>query len=264
MVNEIKYESRDMILETKCPAGFTQMVGSVMCRACKYNCSSNVKSRVVLCSWQKEEEDKMDLKSIAVRFENVEQREEIALVFKNNGFRITEGLDEYEYEYGSGTLGYIESGKYVSILTEYGRSDKKIISYEEFIGGKMKRLDIRKKYEDDKIRISLGYDYVGITLVSPKDVNCFDVKINLASECSTTITQVNKILKVMGLNYELYEGLDWNKVEEGANVLVLDKKGIIDGYRGKFVKYIADIKKIVVRDGDEVYIVDEDKVELCN
>lgn len=47
----------------------------------------------------------------------------------------------------------------------------------------------------------------------------------------------------MGLDYELYESVDWNKVEEGTDVLVMDKKGIIDGYRGKFIKYISDIKE---------------------
>ncbi len=202
----------------------------------------------------------MDLKSIAVRFENVEQRKAIFEKFESKGYKLAPNKISTE-----GFIGYSEMAKYVCVLTDYGRRDKKVISYEEFIGGKeMKRLDIRKKYEDDKIRISLGYDYVGITLVSPKDVTCFDVKINLASECSTTITQANKILKAMELPYELYESVDWSKVEEDIDVLVLDKKGIIDGYRGKFVKYISDIKKIVVIAGDEVYIVDEDKVELCN
>ena len=111
----------------------------------------------------------------------------------------------------------------------------------------MKKLDVRKEYRDSKIELTCGEDYTGILLRSPL-VSCyFDIKINLGEGCSTTLAQANAILKAMGLDYELYESTDWHKVEEGTNVLVLDKNGIIDGYRGRFVKYIADIKKIVVR-----------------
>lgn len=260
-VNEIKYESRDMTLETKCPAGFNQMVGSVVCWACKYNCSSNVKSRVVLCSWQKEEEDKMDLKSIAVRFENVEQREEIEAIFKKEGYGVYVVNDQFRFPQGH--LGVSEVDNVVYNLTHYNRKEK-IISYEEFVGGNMKRLDIGKDYEDDKIKIITLNDYSFVRLLLNKNSTTYEPLDLRIGKNHLTLDQANKIRKVLGINYFLYESVHWGEIEENTRVLVLDKNGIWDGYNGKFLKYIPDIKKVIVRVGDEVKVVDEYKVELCD
>ena len=39
----------------------------------KHNYGRDKVKKIVQCSWQEKESDKMDLKSMAVRFENVEQ-----------------------------------------------------------------------------------------------------------------------------------------------------------------------------------------------
>ena len=278
-VNEIKYEVESNVrcdtCVTSCNHKKNIMVGSVGCNECEYNCGDDKVNQTVQCSWQKEtsfvklsreldesakeygkmikESDKMDLKTIAVKFHGSEQREHIISVFKENGFKVPVimGL--------GGFIGYADSCDYVCSLTEVGLKGKTIITYEQFIGGKeMKRLNIKEHYRDNVIHLLSkerkdGYAEIHIY----NDSACIRIGENYL-----TLTQANAILKVMGLNYELYEGVDWSKVEEGAKVLVLDKKGIIDGYGGKFVKYIADIKKVIVRSGDEVYIIDEDKVEL--
>ena len=74
--------------------------------------------------------DKMYLKSIAVRFENTKQREAIERKFMDNGFEIY-GLNFKEVGY----KGYAEDSYCIANLSDYGLKDKTIISYEEFIGG---------------------------------------------------------------------------------------------------------------------------------
>ena len=85
-VDEIMYEiSKGMqILTTRCKMDEYCMVGSVLCAECKYNCGIDESEQTVQCSWQKES-DKMDLKSMAVRFENVEQREAIPPIISEGG-----------------------------------------------------------------------------------------------------------------------------------------------------------------------------------
>ena len=126
----------------------------------------------------------------------------------------------------------------------------------------MKRLDIKKEYRDSNILVIPIIQTDDYLLISTYLNKHETATIRVGKDYLTSLTKVNAMLKAMELNYELYESLDWSKVEEGTQVLVMDKKGIIDGYRGKFIKYISDINKLVVRVGDEVYIVDEDKVEL--
>ena len=63
----------------------------------------------------------------------------------------------------------------------------------------------------------------------------------------------------MGLNYELYEATDWSKVEEGTKVKIINNGNIV-----KFMKYIPDLRTVIVREGDSFYTIDEDKVEVCD
>lgn len=191
----------------------------------------------------------MNLKEIAVRFENVEQREEIVKRFKSKGFNIA---------------------NYVCVLTEYGLKNKKIISYEEFI---MKRLNINTCYKGKDIEVISACNGSPAS-ISIKNKNATDVKkvFLFVSENDTTITQANAILKVMGLNYELYEPkTDWSKVEEGTKV-TFRSNPIVDGVviedivyitNCNFPSYIPKLKKIIVicTDG-EVKAIDEDKVEV--
>ena len=86
-VNEIKYELESNVrcdtCVTSCEYKKNTMVGSVGCSKCEYNCGDDKTSQTVQCSWQ------MDLKSIAVKFENVEQRKVIFEKFESEGFKST-------------------------------------------------------------------------------------------------------------------------------------------------------------------------------
>ena len=125
----------------------------------------------------------------------------------------------------------------------------------------MKRLDIRKDYKDENIKISIWNDYTSIyARCGNTDRN--NININIGTNYNTTLDQANAILKVMGLDYELYE-VDWSKVEEGAEVVFWLTCGNLKGQvRGKFNSYIPNLKKVIVIVGDKVNVVDEDEVEL--
>ena len=56
----------------------------------------------------------MDLKSIAVRFENVEQREAIFKKFKKKGFNIV--LPSNPSMFAKGNIGYSYCGNYICVL----------------------------------------------------------------------------------------------------------------------------------------------------
>ena len=154
-----------------------------------------------------------------------------------------------------GFIGYSEMAKYVCVLTDYGRSGKKIISYEEFIGGKeMKRLDIRKDHKSEK----------GIVVHCNSDIETVVKLLNDKADVITTILigkrgvslkMANDIIKLFNIPYELVEQINWNKVEEGAEVRVSD-------YIAKFHSYVPKLNKVIVIFGESVNAVDEDKVEL--
>ena len=109
---------------------------------------------------------------------------------------------------------------------------------------------------------SLGFTSHNNTLCVRGKSRHLDYKVD--SKLFNTSQEAQTYVKIMNELIDEFNNpkTDWSKVEEDTYVLVLDKKGIIDGYRGKFIKYIADIKKLVVRVGNEVNVVDEDKVEL--
>jgi hypothetical protein len=51
---------------------------------------------------------------------------------------------------------------------------------------------------------------------------------------------------------------DWSKVEDGTEIKILDNGNIV-----KFMKYIPDLKTVIVREGDYFYTIDSSRVELC-
>ena len=65
----------------------------------------------------------------------------------------------------------------------------------------------------------------------------------------------------MELDYELYEEVkvDWSKVEEGTEVKVTTERS---RYGANFHSYIPNLNMVVLIVGEEVKVVDEDKVEL--
>ena len=114
----------------------------------KHNCGRDKVNKIVQCSCQEKESDKMYLKSMAVRFDNVEQREAIFKRFKEKGFNIV--LPSNPSVFVKGNIGYSYCGNYICVLSEIGLKGKKIISYEEFIVGKeMKRLEVSLKIQPD-------------------------------------------------------------------------------------------------------------------
>ena len=258
-VNEIKYELESNVrcdtCVTSCEYKKNTMVGSVGCSKCEYNCGDDKTSQTVQCSWQ------MDLKSIAVKFENVEQRKEIFEKFESKGFKLAPNKISTE-----GFIGYSEMAKYVCVLTDCGRSGKQIISYEEFIGGKeMKRLDIRKDHKSEKcivVHCNSDIETVVKLLNDKADV----ITTILIGKRGVSLKMANDIIKLFNIPYELVEQTDWSKVEEGAEVtwieeLVYNSLAEVK-IKANFHSYIPKMNKVVVIIGDEVKVVDEDKVEL--
>ena len=118
----------------------------------------------------------------------------------------------------------------------------------------MKRLDIRKDHKSEK----------GIVVHCISDIETVVKLLNDKADVITTILigkrgvslkMANDIIKLFNIPYELVEQINWNKVEEGAEVRVND-------YIAKFHSYVPKLNKIIVIFGESVNAVDEDKVEL--
>ena len=285
-VNEIKYELESNVIcdtcVTSCEHKKNTMVGSVGCSKCEYNCGDDKTNQTVQCSWQ------MDLKSIAVKFENVEQREEIFEKFESKGFKLAPNKISTE-----GFIGYSEMAEYVCVLTDYGRSGRKIISYEEFIGGTMKRLEVSLKIQPDGKTvvaecIHIAEELRGKGVLASKDGYKLLSCLSLISYSNTlyvrgnarhldyivdynlfnTPQQAQEYVKIMN---ELIDevnnpNIDWSKVEEGAEVTLnyeLVYNSLVEvKIKANFHSYIPKLNKVVAIIDDEVKVVDEDKVEL--
>lgn len=243
-------------------------------------------NKTVQCSWQ----DKMDLKSIAVRFENVEQREAIFKKFKEKRFDVS----SIPSEFVKGDIGYSYCFDYVCVLSEIGLKGKKIISYEEFMGGKeMKRLEVLLKIQPDGKTVVGECIYIseelrGKGVLTEKDgysikstnypcmyfsslyVMGDKIKYDYINEYEIfdTPEQAQRYVKVMN---ELIDEINnprtnWNKVEEGAEVVFKSNSVAFEDMFYKtncnFHSYIPNLKKVVLIVDEEVKVVDEDKVEL--
>ena len=207
----------------------------------------------------------MDLKSIAVGFDNLEQRKEIERKFEEAGFEIYK--PSLSLKQNQGYLGVGTDDDIVYNLTRY-KNKENIISYEEFIGGsKMKRLDIRKDYEDENLYLkhynNPKYSWVAIR----RDDNYVaSIEIRIGNKYNTSITQANAILKSIGLNYELYESVGWSEVEVGAEVSISREyeNGLRSWFTATFKEYIPQTNQIIVFNNNKVEVYDESEVELCN
>ena len=129
----------------------------------------------------------------------------------------------------------------------------------------MKRLDIRKDYDDGKIIITRKEhkdDYAIVRMLNYS----YDVVLKIGKNYNFTLDRANAILKIMELDYELYESTDWNKVEEGAEVVFKSNSVAFEDMVYKtncnFYSYIPNLNMVVLIVGNEVKVVDEDKVEL--
>ena len=132
-------------------------------------------------------------------------------------------------------------------------------------GKEMKRLDVRKDHKSEK----------GIVVHCNSDIETVVKLLNDKADVITTILigkrgvslkMANDIIKLFNIPYELVEQTDWSKVEEGAEVtwieeLVYNSLAEVK-IKANFHSYIPKMNKVVVIIGDEVKVVDEDKVEL--
>lgn len=167
---------------------------------------------------------------------------------------------------------------------------------DEIIGGKqMKRLEVSLKIQPDGKTVVAECTHIaeelrGKGVLAKKglyDIGSWDSlnvcsrrlyvrgknkveDYNIDSLVFDTPEEAQAYVKIMN---ELIDEINnhktnWTKVEEGAEVTWIEEcivykapNGVLRRL-GKFVKYIPDINKIVVRVGNEVKVVDEDKVEL--
>ena len=123
----------------------------------------------------------------------------------------------------------------------------------------MTKIDIRKNYDDGKIRVTNEYDYTEINLIN----GYYKVIILYVGENGLSITQANSILAPFG--YELYQSTDWNKVEVGTELRKINQPtGLGALYRmTTFKEYIPNTNQIVVFENGYVKVYNEDEVELC-
>ena len=123
----------------------------------------------------------------------------------------------------------------------------------------MKKLNINEEYVDANITLySVSDKYTTLTVWQNEKMRD-NIKLYIGDN-DLSLSQANSILKVMGLNYELYEEVkvDWSKVEDGTEIKIIDNGNIV-----KFMKYIPDLKTVIVREGDCFYTIDASEVELC-
>lgn len=129
----------------------------------------------------------------------------------------------------------------------------------------MKKLNIRKDYDDGKILISrYSHELVMIIIRSKVHSERHDLVIRMGEDYSTTLDQANAMLKIMGLDYELYESIEWSKVEVGSKVKLVKEyeNGIVSWFTATFKEYIEETNQIIVLNGNKVEVYDEDRVEL--
>ena len=91
----------------------------------------------------------------------------------------------------------------------------------------------------------------GISYDTDYCIGCYNFK---------TPEQAQHYVKIMN---ELIEKInnpkvDWSKVEDGTEIKIIDNGNIV-----KFMKYIPDLKTVIVREGDCFYTIDASEVELC-
>ena len=114
----------------------------------------------------------------------------------------------------------------------------------------MTKIDIRKNYDDGKIRVTNEYDYTEINLIN----GYYKVIILYVGENGLSLTQANTILAPFG--YELYSSTDWSTVEVGTKVVLWQE------LNATFFQYIPTTKQILVMEGGLVKVYNESEVSL--
>ena len=121
----------------------------------------------------------------------------------------------------------------------------------------MKKLNIKKGYRFEK----------GIVVNHISDIETEVKLLNDTADVITTIIigrygvnidKANEIINLFNIPYELVDETDWGKVEDGTEIKIVDDGNIV-----KFMKYIPDLKTVIVREEDCFYTIDASEVELC-
>ena len=158
---------------------------------------------------------------------------------------------------------------------EYG--DWKIVKYEKwnehnrdkvrdliFKPTDKVKLSINQCYKDSNINITKT-NITSVQIRNPK----YSTNVSLINfyigENELTISQANSIIKVMGLNYELTDSVDWSSVAIGTEVEIkIDKGDCGWSYNCTFKEYVKETNQIIVSNGNKVEVYNESEVSLCN
>ena len=128
----------------------------------------------------------------------------------------------------------------------------------------MKKVDIKKKYSSNDLclcpRKTTNRTHVSIT---PNNLDV--IEISIGNGCVFTIEQVNQILKIMNLPYELVDEIDWNNIKVGTKIKYnrtpfSHKESSV----GQFHSYIKELNKITIIDGYDIIVKDVNECEIIN
>ena len=128
----------------------------------------------------------------------------------------------------------------------------------------MKKIDIKTKYTGDDLYLYYNRttNQTHIT-IRPNNLDVVEVRIGIG--CLTTIDQVNQILKIMNLSYELVDEIDWNNIKVGTKIKYnrtpfSHKESSV----GQFHSYIKELNKITIIDGYDIIAKDVNECEIIN
>lgn len=177
--------------------------------------------------------------------------------------------DKCNYSCGHDEVNQIVECAYKEEDNHYVKLDKNNkIPMDVYKENKVKKLNIREYYKDDKICIKDGITSRLYIYSELGDNGNSKASINLTN---TSIEQTNQILKIYGLDYELVDETDWSKVEVGAR-LSLTRACLstnrmtgksIDLGNLKFKEYVKETDQIILFNGNKVEVYDASEVELC-
>lgn len=154
-------------------------------------------------------------------------------------------------------------GGYGTLTTYVGD----IISYSEWKSGKPTdkvKLSINQCYKDSNINITKT-NITSVQIRNPK----YSTNVSLINfyigENDLTISQANSIIKVMGLNYELTDSVDWSSVDIGTEIkLKIDKGDCGWSFNCTFKEYVKETNQIIVFNGNKVEVYNQSEVSLFN
>ena len=128
----------------------------------------------------------------------------------------------------------------------------------------MKKIDIKTKYTGDDLYLHYNRT-TNQTHITIRPNNLDVVEVRIGRGCLTTIDQVNQILKIMNLSYELVDEIDWNNIKVGTKIKYnrtpfSHKESSV----GQFHSYIKELNKITIIDGYDIIAKYVNECEIIN